>query len=391
MELNGLPKLFGESTTGKIKEWQATVEVHSTLQGPATIVIHSGYVGQKIQAKKKVIKKGKNIGKANETTPFEQAFSQIESAWNKKRHNNYEPDLMLFDPIDTGTPGSCVIGPGYKPRYMLPQLAKGMGKGNIKYPCAIQPKLNGICNLSEIRSDDVLNHSRGGHFFDTLDHLNEWILALDAPAPIHGELYVHGWSLQKIGSYTKKVKPDQHKLQLWIYDMAHLTWNFAERWAWLEKNLGKLIKDNLDCPLVLTPTKIANNYDEVIAFHDEQVQNGFEGAMKKNLKGKYVLQFRSNDLEKEKRYHTAEFEIVGGKEGVGTDEGCVVYTCVTEDGQEFEARPRGTVEDRKAMFQNLENDIGKMLTVRYAELSDKGIPLQPVGIPAEAEAIRDYE
>jgi len=43
------------------------------------------------------------------------------------------------------------------------------------------------------------------------------------------------------------------------------------------------------------------------------------------------------------------------------------------------------------MFQNLENDIGKMLTVRYAELSDKGIPLQPVGIPAEAEAIRDYE
>jgi len=43
------------------------------------------------------------------------------------------------------------------------------------------------------------------------------------------------------------------------------------------------------------------------------------------------------------------------------------------------------------MFINLPNDIGKMLTVRYAELSDDGIPLQPVGVPAEAEAVRDYE
>ena len=85
-----------------------------------------------------------------------------------------------------------------------------------------------------------------------------------------------------------------------------------------------------------------------------------------------------------------EFEIIGGKEGTGTDEGCIIYRLITETGHEFDARPRGTVADRKQMLINLPNDIGKKLTVRFAEWSDEGIPLQPVGVP-EGEAVRDYE
>ena len=121
------------------------------------------------------------------------------------------------------------------------------------------------------------------------------------------------------------------------------------------------------------------------------VQRGFEGAMLKNLNGTYLFQYNSDDLEKVKDFEDAEFEIVGGKEGTGTDTGCIIYRCKTKTDLEFDARPRGTVEDRKKMLINLPNDIGKMLTVRYAELSDIGIPLQPVGIPAEALAVRDYE
>ena len=67
-----------------------------------------------------------------------------------------------------------------------------------------------------------------------------------------------------------------------------------------------------------------------------------------------------------------------------------MYRCITEGGLEFDARPRGTVADRREMFFNLPNDIGKMLTVRFAEYSDDRVPLQPVGVP-EAEVVRDYE
>lgn len=379
-----LPVLYGVSRVGKVKQWQSKVEGHEN--GTATIIIESGYVNQKIRTIPKLISKGKNIGKSNETTPFEQAKSEIESQWTGKRDQNYEPDQM--DPNN------------YIPRLMLPQLAKGVGKGKIVYPAYIQPKLNGICNLAEPPMvppyyspsiDLILHHSRGGHLFETLQHLDMWIHKLNAPAPVHGELYFHGWSLQKIGSYTKKLKSDQYKLEYWLYDVAWIGPTFEERMKWATGVLALILRNFPDCPLRWTPTELVNNYAEAKIFHDKCVQDGYEGAMLKNADGLYMFQYNSNDLEKVKDYEDDEFEIVGGKEGVGTDVGCIIYRCITEGGREFDARPRGTVEDRQQMFKDLPNDIGKMLTVRYAELSDDGIPLQPVGVPAEAEAVRDYE
>ena len=78
-----LPMLYGVSRIGKVKQWQPAVQGNE--DGTATIIIHSGYVGGKIREIPKLIKKGKNIGKSNETTPFNQAVSEIESKWNGKR------------------------------------------------------------------------------------------------------------------------------------------------------------------------------------------------------------------------------------------------------------------------------------------------------------------
>ena len=367
-----LPRLFGVSRIGKVKQWQVAVQGND--DGTATLIVQSGYVGGKIRDIPKPIKKGKNIGKVNETTPFQQAEFEAQSKWTAKRFENYE--LMQMDPDN------------YIPRLMLPQLAKGVGKGKIVYPASIQPKFNGICNLAENVYPNIIHHSRGGHLFETLEHLDRYLLSLDAPAPTHGELYVHGWSLQKISGYTKKIRPDQHLLEYWLYDLAWIGPEFEERMNWIENHLSGL---SAVCPIKIAPTFTVNNYDEAKTYHDRFVQQGYEGGMLKNKAGIYMFQYNSNDLEKVKDYIDSEFEIIGGKEGTGTDIGCIIYRCITESGGEFDARPRGTVADRKEMLINLPNDIGKMLTVRYAELSEAGIPLQPVGIPAEAEAVRDYE
>jgi len=115
MEIFELPMLYGISRVGKVKQWQAKVELNEN--GTATIFIESGYVDGKIQSKPKLVAKGKNIGKSNETTPYQQALSQISSQWSAKRFENYEPHML--DPNN------------YTPRLMLPQLAKGVGKGKI--------------------------------------------------------------------------------------------------------------------------------------------------------------------------------------------------------------------------------------------------------------------
>lgn len=359
--------LYGLSRTRKVKQWKTWVEQNE--DGTATLNVETGYVGGNLRVIPKIIKEGKNIGKSNETTPFEQAVSEANSKWNKKYDTNYEPHML--DPNN------------YKPRVMLPMLARDPGKGKIVYPCYIQPKLNGICDLSENTISEVLHHSRGGKLFTSVPHLDKYIKQMNPIAPPHGELYKHGWSLQKIGSYTKELKPDHDLLEYWIYDIAWLGKLYSERLKYITNIISPL---GDYCPIKLTPTKIVNNYAEAKAFHDECVLNGFEGAMLKNMNGLYIFEFDSDDVEKMKEFKDSEFEIVGGKEGEGTDAGCIIYRCITPDGLEFDVRPRGSVEERQEMYKNLPNDIGKMLTVRYPELTDSGKPSQPVGI-----AVRDYE
>lgn len=377
-----LPILYGLSKKGKVKQWQAVVEENK--DGTATIITKAGYVGGKITDRPKVIRKGKNIGKSNETTPFEQAVSEIKSSFNKKRDNNYEFEQM--DPDN------------YLPRLMLPQLAKKPRKGKIVFPAFIQPKLNGVCNLAEppdvppyfsSSPNLIQHHSRGGHLFqnELMAHFDEILLDMKLPAPAHGELYKHGWTLQKIRSYTQKMKDNQTDLEYWLYDVAWIGPDYEERNAWLAERMSKF---GPDCPVKLTPTAIVNSYEEAKEKHDAWVQMGFEGAMLKNKSGIYMFQYNSDDVEKVKEFEDDEFEIIGGKEGTGADEGCVIYRCITKEGKEFDARPRGTVEDRQQMLKELPDSIGKMLTVRFAEYSEDMIPQQPVGIP-EAEAVRDYE
>lgn len=81
------PTLYGRSTTGKIKQWNVSVD--NLEDGSASITVIHGYSDGKKQQDYKVISSGKNIGKANETTPYEQACSEARSALNKKRDEGY--------------------------------------------------------------------------------------------------------------------------------------------------------------------------------------------------------------------------------------------------------------------------------------------------------------
>jgi len=81
----------------------------------------------------------------------------------------------------------------------------------------------------------------------------------------------------------------------------------------------------------------------------------------------------------------SEFKIVGYTCGTGNEDECIVFKCVTESGKEFSCRPRGIARVRREMYFNGESYIGKMLTVRFQELTQDGIPRFGVGI------VRDYE
>jgi DNA ligase-1 len=100
----------------------------------------------------------------------------------------------------------------------------------------------------------------------------------------------------------------------------------------------------------------------------------------------YEVGQRSNYLLKHKDFQTEEYEITGANTGHGRDADAVVWVCQTQDGQIFNVRPEGTIVQREEDYKNRDKFMGKMLTVRFQNLTSLGIPRFPVGI-----VIRDYE
>lgn len=76
------PTLYALSTTGKVKQWQ--ISVTHCKDNTAKIRTEYGYADGKRPVTEKNIMEGKNIGKKNETTPFQQATKEALSKWTDK-------------------------------------------------------------------------------------------------------------------------------------------------------------------------------------------------------------------------------------------------------------------------------------------------------------------
>ena len=92
--------------------------------------------------------------------------------------------------------------------------------------------------------------------------------------------------------------------------------------------------------------------------------------------GLYKQQCRSKDLLKYKHFKDDEFKVVGVHEGNG---GIAVFECITPSGRTFGVNMKCTKEQKQDYLANFEEYRGKMLTVKYQELTDDGVPRFPVG------------
>lgn len=359
------PTLFGLSSTGKIKQWSIGVSLHDVGNGAVIVTAH-GYSGQTITMTTKDITKGKNIGKSNETTPYEQACAEAQSTWNKKIDDQYKQSV------------DELIRPNEE-ELELPMLAHEYTKRgkDIDMPCYVQPKLNGVRCLNKKLPDRIRATSRGGKEYKAITHIFEQLVTILEPQQIlDGELYNHDLTFQQIVTAVKNETDLDENLPLieyWVYDLPSDA-DFGDRYTLL-----KTIVETINHPSVkLVPTYLVNNDEELKAYHRMFMEQGYEGTMIRNIKGGYKFKHRSTDLQKYKDFVDAEFRIIGGQEGVGLSAGQCVFTCVTENQQPFNVRCIGTNAVREEQWQNLPNYINKMLTVKFQTWSDTGIPIFPV-------------
>lgn len=393
------PTLFGEASTGKVKQWTICVVEEDEC---GVIVVEHGYQGGKIQRIQKVIREGKNLGKKNATTAVEQAVSEARAQWVKKRESGYSP---LEEAGTAGTAGAGTAGASEAVEEKEEENGRGKGQDasipsvmlahdyhkrgkDIIFPCFVQPKLDGTRCVA-VPGKGLF--SRNKKAYPTLAHIQRVIDRLPETMVLDGELYSEELTFQEIVGLVKSetLKPGDEervkKIRLFVYDIV-CELPYEQRWMNLQllfRRLGG--KEGTKGAVVMVPTERCGSEEEMKARHAEYMEQGYEGIMLRNREGLY-RGVRSTALQKYKEFLDDEYEVIGFQEGQGLETGCVIWLCQTEKGATFSCRPRGSREERQRLFQEGGEYVGKRLTVRYQEKTDAGLPRFPVGI-----TFRDYE
>lgn len=371
------PALQGVSVSGKTMLWSISVK---KMDQHAIITTTRGYKDGKMQIDEKVISEGKNIGKKNETTPYQQAVSEAKTAWMKKCESNYTPIEEVFSREEQPVSRSK----GIDDSVPLPMLAHDYNKRgkSIQFPCFVQKKLDGTRCVG-IPQQGLFSRNRKS--YPHMRHIVEELNRLPKDMVLDGELYSTELTFQEIVGLVKKetLKADeeekQQKIKFHVYDLIN-EMPYLHRYDTLQHLFSQYKFKNL----VLVQTEHCESEEKMKEMHARYVENGYEGIMLRNKHGSYENN-RSIHLQKYKEFFDMECQIVGYKEGEGAESGCVIWICEL-NGRQFACRPRGTREEREILFQEGYAYVGKMLSVRYQEMTDEGLLRFPVGL-----AIRDYE
>lgn len=367
-----LPKLYKKTSTGAIQEW----EVYIDDSGCSPVIITKyGQLGGKIQTSTEVITEGKNIGRSNETSPMEQAFLQAKSDWEKQLKKGYVDNV---DDAEEGKTDEIIKG-GIAP--MLAHKFSEQGH-KIKYPALVQPKLDGHRCVAVYKNGEYSLWSRTRKPITSMPHI---IKALNESGCCHsldGELYNHDYhnNFEELSSKIRQEEPQSgcEVVQYHIYDAPENMGLNKNRNEYLQIDAKEVLKDYPELHIV--ETIVVNDEDELMDAFDHFVAEGYEGCMVRNMSGLYVNK-RSYDLQKVKEFLDDEFKIVGVKVGTkGSMAGKAVFTCQLPNGETFDCKMKGDMNDLKKYADDTSLVIGKLLTVQYQGYTGYGKPRFPVGL-----------
>lgn len=355
-----LSSLFKLDSKGKIREWFCEIDEdkYRTIAGVKDgKMVTSGWT----------IAKGKNIGRANETTSEEQALSQVESKYTKQRDSSYHDDIAN-------------VG---KTEFFSPMLATKWEdlKDKITYPIYVQPKLDGVRCI--ITCDGA--KTRNGKDIPTIPHILEELQPLFLANPeliFDGELYNHELKedFNEIISIVRRSKPSAEDLekskemaQYHVYDLPSNDGVFLDRSVKLHNTVKTLEYTKYVTTLIAGSELQA---DEDYGLFMEQ---GYEGGMAR-LNQPYEGK-RSKTLMKRKDFEDSEFEIVRIEEGQGNWAGYakrVVFKL--EDGRECGSGLKGNFAFAKQLLEDADLYVGGEATIKFFTRTPDGMPRFPVAI-----------
>lgn len=332
------------------------------------IVTTHGQVDGKQQVSRVTIQQGKNIGRANETTPRQQAESEAESKWKKQLDKCYSEQR------------------GGASKVNKPMLAHKYHEhaGKVDFTSAwIQPKLDGNRCIAARVGDEITLTSRGSKPITTMGHIiDELRLLMQDGDVIDGELYKHGVELRQIRSLITRAQEDSATLEYHVYDVISSE-TFQERFANFQGRFYDVMSAKILESIKLVPTQLVTSMQEVWEQHTHFTSNGYEGVMVRHSGCPYEDDKRSSNLLKVKKFTDEEFEIVDVvPDGVARPTHAKFVCKSNSSDATFFVVPEGPHSVKEEYLRERASLIGKKLTVRYFEMTttENPVPLYACGV-----------
>ena len=365
------PKLYKRAKTGAIQSW----EIFADSDKYWTV---AGQVGGTLTESKPTICFPKNEGKANETTAADQAISEAQSKWDKKRKSHYFENVEDID-----------IQQFIEP--MLAKKYKDYSESDIQWPVMVDRKYNGMRQVTSF----VGGRTRKGEIIHTTPHLFEAVQHLFKKYPelvIDGEAYNHEYRYKLNGliSLVRKTKhftaedlaQSKKIVKYYVYDGYGFN-DITEETKCSERRaaLKELLKDIPE--VVVVDYTWAHNDGEVQKIYTEYVEDGYEGAI---IRQDTAYEHkRTKSLLKMKPTDDAEFTIVDIQDGTGNWAGYAKRILVRGDvvdskgnvvtpNAEFVASFKGGQPEAAKCLAEKAKWISKSVTIYYNGLTGLGIP-----------------
>ncbi|MDR3503098.1 MAG: hypothetical protein P4L79_11030 [Legionella sp.] len=338
--------LYSKDSLGKIRQWKYEVDGDSWR----TV---SGQVDGKhvISAWTKAVPK--NVGRANATTPEEQALFEGNAEYNKKLEREYRISVEELDAV----PVSPMLAQDYKKQK------------SIKFPIWSQPKLDGIRSLTFKHGSFTREFKR--HM--NCEHITEALVEVFARYPniiLDGELYNHDAhdDFNKITSVVRKSKNitledrqlSKEFIQYHVYDMVSDD-DFSVRTHKVAE-----ILDGVSPYIKIVPSVLCLTQEILDSLQGSYITDGYEGQIVRIGEGAYDAGKRSKRLLKRKEFITEEFELLEVNEGVGNWAG-YAKSCKFRlpDGTTNDSGMRGNQAFAKSILENKDRYIWQTVTVRH--------------------------
>jgi DNA ligase-1 len=352
-----LKKLYQRALKNKVNTWEIEVmdNCYRTITG--------------FEDGKKTISDWTICAAKTYCTAEEQALKEAQASYNKKLELGYFEDINDID----------------KSTLFKPMLAAKYEDVSITFPCYTQPKLDGIRCI--IKADGMW--TRNGKKIVSCPHIFEELETVFEMYPdliFDGELYNHQFKhdFNKITSLVKKTKPTKDDLaesaelvEYHIYDLPSSDKRFEIRLEDLEDLMNDLFNCFSSSSVVYVQTEEVLNQEKLDELYSEWIEDGYEGQMIR-VYGSFYENKRSKSLLKRKEFEDDEFQILSVNEGSGKLAGRVGNMMFkSKSGHYFSSTVNGTQEYLSELWENKEELIGKLATIKYFNLTPDGIPRFP--------------